>query len=75
MVCLKQPSVYPSCYSTTVFVQQWPETTGVHHNKARETPLSIYIGLTIHTRTRKRDVIETSCNGHTLVYDCGSSDT
>ena len=49
----------PQLLQYNSFVRQRPETTGVHHNKARETPLSIYIGLTIHTWTRKRDVIET----------------
>ncbi len=39
------------------FVRQRPEITGVHHNKARETPLPMYIGLTIHARTRKRDTV------------------
>jgi hypothetical protein len=41
------------------FVQQRPEAAGVHHNKARETPLPVYIGLNIHARTRKREVIDT----------------
>ena len=41
------------------FVRQRPEAAGVHHNKARETPLPVYIGLNIHARTRKREVIDT----------------
>ena len=31
----------------------------VRHNKTRETPLPIYVGLTVHARTRKRDLVET----------------
>ncbi len=41
-------------------------STGVHHNKARETPLPIYVGLTVHARTRKRDLIETLFVVHLL---------
>lgn len=52
------------------FVRQRPEITGVHHNKARETPLPVYIGLTIHARTRKRDVIDTMFDlGLSISYD------
>ena len=29
------------------------------HNKTRQTPLPIYVGLTVHVRTRKRDLVET----------------
>ena len=28
------------------------------HNKARETPIPIYIGLTLHVKTRSRDLVE-----------------
>ena len=52
------------------FVRQRPEITGVHHNKARETPLPVYIGLMIHARTRKRDVIDTMFDlGLSISYD------
>ena len=29
-----------------------------HHNRCRETPLPIYLGLSIHARTRKRDLVD-----------------
>ena len=41
------------------FVRQQHEASGVHHNKVRETPIPVYIGLNIHARTRKREVIDT----------------
>ena len=52
------------------FVRQRHEAAGVHHNKARETPLPIYIGLNIHARTRKREVIDTMFDlGLSISYD------
>lgn len=52
------------------FVRQRPETTSAHHNKARETPLPIYIGLTIHAWTRKRDLVDTMFDlGMSISYD------
>ncbi|KAG0723662.1 hypothetical protein GWK47_042257 [Chionoecetes opilio] len=41
-------------------------STTVSHNKDRETPLPIYVGLTVHARTRKRDLIE-------MLFDLGLS--
>ena len=41
-------------------------STGIYHNTARETPLPIYVGLMVHGRTRKRDLIDT-------LYDLGLS--
>jgi len=38
----------------------------VHHNKVRETPLPVYVGLNIHARTRKREVID-------IMFDLGLS--
>ena len=34
------------------------ETSGIRHNIERETSLSLYIGLLIHTKTRKRDLVD-----------------
>ena len=52
------------------FVRQRHEAAGVHHNKARETPLPVYIGLNIHARTRKREVIDTMFDlGLSVSYD------
>lgn len=54
------------------FVRHQPGITqsSVHHNKARETPLPVYVGLTIHARTRKRDLIDTMFNlGLSVSYD------
>ena len=52
------------------FVRQRHEASGVHHNKARETPLPVYIGLYIHARTRKREVIDTMFDlGLSVSYD------
>lgn len=41
-------------------------STTMRHNKDRETPLPIYVGLTVHARTRKRDLIE-------MLFDLGLS--
>ncbi len=38
----------------------------MHHNKVRETPLPVYVGLNIHARTRKREVID-------IMFDLGLS--
>ena len=39
-------------------------------NKSRETPLSIYVGLTIHAKTRSRDLVETMHSlGLSVSYD------
>ena len=41
-----------------------------YHIKAKETPLPIYVGLTVHARTRKRDLIETLFDlGLSVSYD------
>ena len=42
-----------------ISVRQWPESTGIYHQNTRETPLPIYVGLVVHARTRKHDLIET----------------
>ena len=33
-------------------------STAIHHNKTRETPLAIYVGLTVHAMTRKRGLVD-----------------
>ena len=43
-------------YNTSV--RRRPESTGIYHQKARETLLPIYVGHMVHARTRKRDLIE-----------------
>jgi hypothetical protein len=55
---------YNSC------VRRRAGSTGVHHNKARETPMPMYMGLTVHARTRKRDLVETLFDlGLSISYD------
>lgn len=45
-------------------------STGTYHNKSRETPLPIYLGLKLHARTRKRDLIDSLFNlGLSISYD------
>lgn len=46
------------------------ETSGVRHSKTRETPLPMYVGLTIHAKTRKRELVETLFDlGLSVSYD------
>ena len=33
-------------------------SSGICHNKSRETPLPIYVGVTIHNKTRKRQLVD-----------------
>ena len=41
-----------------------------HHNRCRETPLPIYLGLSIHARTRKRELVDDSFKlGLSVSYD------
>jgi hypothetical protein len=47
-----------------------PENTGVHHSKTRETPLAVYVGLTVHARTRKRDHIDLVLGYLSLMTEC-----
>ena len=42
-----------------ISVRQRLGSTGIYHQNTRETPLPIYVGLVVHARTRKRDLIET----------------
>ncbi len=52
------------------FVQQRAKSAGAHHIKVRETPLPIYVGLTIHARTRKCDLVDTMFTlGLSISYD------
>ena len=45
-------------------------STGTHHSKDRETPLPIYIGMMIHGRTRKRELVDTLFHlGLSISYD------
>lgn len=45
-------------------------SSGTRHIKARETPVPIYVGLTVHARTRKRDLIDTLFDlGLSISYD------
>ena len=34
------------------------KSTGSKHNKDRETPLAIYVGLMVHAKTRSRDIVD-----------------
>ena len=45
-------------------------STGTHHNKSRETPLAIYLGMMIHGHTRKRELVDTLFHlGLSISYD------
>ncbi len=45
-------------------------STSIRHNKTRETPVPIYVGLTVHARSRKRDLIDTLFDlGLSISYD------
>ena len=45
-------------------------SSGICHVKARETPVPIYVGLTVHARSRKRDLIDTLFDlGLSISYD------
>ena len=69
---IKSQSVSQATLSTAQLLQhnssvrRQAKSTGVHHSKVRETPLPIYLSLTLHARTRKCDLIET-------VFDSGLS--
>lgn len=42
----------------------------VRHSQQRETPLPIYLGIMLHTKTRKRDLVDTLFNlGLCISYD------
>lgn len=52
------------------FARRRPGSTAICHMKARETPLPIYMGLTLHAKTRKRDLVDTLFNlGLSISYD------
>ena len=68
-VCHKLPSAWHSCFST---IPLFGDEQGilVFINKARESPLPFYVGLTVHARTRKHDMIETLFDlGLSISYD------
>ncbi len=45
-------------------------STSIRHNKTRETPVPIYVGLTVHAISRKRDLIDTLFDlGLSISYD------
>ncbi|XP_045131595.1 uncharacterized protein LOC123516404 [Portunus trituberculatus] len=51
-------------------VRRGSESSGVRHNKARETPLAIYVGATIHEKTRKRQLVDKMFKlGLSISYD------
>lgn len=52
-------------------VRRGSESSGVRHNNARETPLAIYVGATIHEKTRKRQLVDKMFKlGLSISYDC-----
>lgn len=52
------------------YVKRHPGSTGTHHNKNRETPLPIYLGMMIHAHTRKRELVDTLFHlGLSISYD------
>ena len=55
---------YNSC------VRRRKGSTGTHHSKDRETPLSIYISMMIHGHTRKRELVDILFHlGLSISYD------
>ena len=45
-------------------------SSGIRHNKERDTPLPIYLSMLIHAKTRKRELIDTLFNlGLCVSYD------
>ena len=50
-----------------ISVRQRPGSIGIYHQNTRETPLPIYVGLVVHARTRKRDLLK-----HFLILGCPS---
>ncbi len=47
-----------SCTHSSVRRRESQATSAIRHNIERETPLPIYIGLMIHTKTRKRELVD-----------------
>ena len=46
------------------------QPTSHHHSKARETPVPVYLGLYLHSKTRKRELIDNMFNlGLSISYD------
>ena len=41
---------------------RYKDTESVRHNKQQETPLPIYLGMVIHTKTRKHELVDTLFN-------------
>ena len=53
-----------------ISVRRRPGSTGIYHQNTRKTPLPIYVGLVVHARTRKHDLIETLFDlGLSISYD------
>ena len=52
------------------FARRRPGSNAIYHMKGRETPLPIYMGLTLHAKTRKRDLVDTLFSlGLSISYD------
>ena len=46
-------------YNSTKGSRKQNKTGEVHHYQRRETALPMYLGLLIHSKTRKRDLVDT----------------
>ena len=46
-------------YNSLVQRRKNQSTSTIRHNKDRETPLPIYLGRMVHTKTRKRELVDT----------------
>ena len=46
-------------YNSLVRRRKNQATSTIRHNQERETPLSIYLGVMVHTKTRKRELVDT----------------
>jgi len=46
-------------------------TTSVKHSTAQETPVPIYVGLMLHSHTRKKELVDRLHHlGLSISYDC-----
>jgi hypothetical protein len=46
-------------YNSLVQCQKNQATSTIRHSRERETPLAIYLGVMVHTKTRKRELVDT----------------
>ncbi len=54
---VRSPPTSP-IHNSLVRRRETQATSTIRHNIERETPLPIYLSLTIHTKTRKRELVD-----------------